>query len=80
MVSGQGTAMTLYSTLLTRGAIAPSGRATIPPKTPQQLIFNIGATFTVYGAAEGTARVMPFDILPRVIPAQEWQALERGLR
>ncbi|QEQ00511.1 circularly permuted type 2 ATP-grasp protein [Thermosynechococcus sp. CL-1] len=58
----------------------PAGELQQRQKTAQQVMFNIGATFTVYGAAEGTERIMPFDILPRVIPAQEWQALERGLK
>lgn len=40
---------------------------------------NQGITFTVYGDAEGTERPFPFDPFPRVIPAPEWEALERGL-
>jgi uncharacterized circularly permuted ATP-grasp superfamily protein len=38
-----------------------------------------GITFTVYGDAQGTERIFPFDLLPRVITAQEWCSLERGL-
>ncbi|BAC09523.1 circularly permuted type 2 ATP-grasp protein [Thermosynechococcus vestitus] len=66
--------------LLQRVRSLPAGQLQQRQKTAQQVMFNIGATFTVYGAAEGTERIMPFDILPRVIPAQEWQALERGLK
>ncbi|WP_399363684.1 MULTISPECIES: circularly permuted type 2 ATP-grasp protein [unclassified Thermosynechococcus] len=66
--------------LLQRVRSLPAGELQQRQKTAQQVMFNIGATFTVYGAAEGTERIMPFDILPRVIPAQEWQALERGLK
>ncbi len=40
---------------------------------------NQGITFTVYGDAEGTERPFPFDPFPRVIPAAEWETLERGL-
>ena len=32
-----------------------------------------GITFTVYGNKEGTERIFPNDLLPRIIPAQEWQ-------
>ena len=38
-----------------------------------------GITFTVYGDAEGTERIFPFDLLPRIITAGEWETLERGL-
>jgi uncharacterized circularly permuted ATP-grasp superfamily protein len=38
-----------------------------------------GITFTVYGDAQGTERAFPFDPFPRVIPASEWEELERGL-
>ncbi len=38
-----------------------------------------GITFTVYGDDQGTERIFPFDLLPRIIPAAEWRTLERGL-
>ncbi|HXQ79699.1 MAG TPA: circularly permuted type 2 ATP-grasp protein [Opitutaceae bacterium] len=38
-----------------------------------------GITFTVYNDAEGTERIFPFDLIPRIIPAQEWSRLEAGL-
>src|SRR6188768_1754470 len=38
-----------------------------------------GITFTVYGDDQGTERIFPYDLLPRVIPAADWQVLERGL-
>ncbi len=38
-----------------------------------------GITFTVYNDNEGTERIFPFDCVPRVISAEEWAALERGL-
>ncbi|MFN4065864.1 MAG: circularly permuted type 2 ATP-grasp protein [Thermosynechococcus sp.] len=66
--------------LVQRVRSLPPGELQQRQKTAQQVMFNLGATFTVYGAAEGTERIMPFDILPRVIPASEWQALERGLK
>ena len=40
---------------------------------------KIGITFAVYGEEEGTERLIPFDIVPRIIPADEWALLERGL-
>ncbi len=38
-----------------------------------------GITFTVYGNEEGTERVFPNDLLPRIIPNQEWRKIESGL-
>lgn len=38
-----------------------------------------GITFNVYGAAQGAEKIFPFDLLPRIIPAREWEHLERGL-
>lgn len=38
-----------------------------------------GITFTVYGHADGTEKVWPFDIVPRVIRNAEWQTMEAGL-
>ncbi len=38
-----------------------------------------GVTFNVYGDAAGAEKIFPFDLLPRIIPASEWEHLERGL-
>ncbi len=38
-----------------------------------------GITFNVYGKAEAEERLIPFDIVPRVVSAREWQRLERGI-
>jgi len=44
------------------------------------LIFRrVGITFAVYGNDAGTERLIPFDIIPRIIPAAEWTQLEAGL-
>ena len=44
------------------------------------LIFRrVGITFAVYGNDAGTERLIPFDIIPRIIPAAEWARLEAGL-
>ena len=38
-----------------------------------------GVTFTVYYDSQGTERIFPFDLVPRIIPAGEWEHLEAGL-
>ena len=46
-----------------------------------ELLFHrVGITFAVYGESRGTERLIPFDCLPRVIPASEWAWLEKGIR
>ena len=44
-----------------------------------ELFHRNGITFAVYGEDEGTERLIPFDIVPRIIPASEWQVLSAGL-
>lgn len=39
-----------------------------------------GITFTVYGRDEGTERIFPYDLLPRIITASEWKTIEDGLK
>jgi uncharacterized circularly permuted ATP-grasp superfamily protein len=38
-----------------------------------------GVTFTVYGREEGTERIFPYDLLPRLITGNEWEQIEKGL-
>ncbi|WP_373986926.1 circularly permuted type 2 ATP-grasp protein [Duganella sp. BuS-21] len=40
---------------------------------------RVGITFAVYGDDAGTERLIPFDTIPRIIPAGEWKQLETGL-
>ncbi|HEX4855703.1 MAG TPA: circularly permuted type 2 ATP-grasp protein [Limnobacter sp.] len=50
-------------------------------RSEADLIFRrVGITFAVYGEESGTERLIPFDIVPRVIQASEWKILEAGLR
>ncbi len=40
---------------------------------------NLGITFTVYGESSSVERIFPFDLIPRIIPPDEWDVIERGL-
>ncbi|WP_393936578.1 circularly permuted type 2 ATP-grasp protein [Aeromonas rivipollensis] len=44
------------------------------------LFHRVGITFNVYGDGDGAERLIPFDSIPRIIPAQEWQHLDKGIR
>ena len=46
-----------------------------------ELLFRrIGITFAVYGDAEAQERLIPFDVIPRIMSAKEWAILEKGLK
>src|SRR5436190_1738176 len=46
-----------------------------------ELLFRrIGITFAVYGDAEAQERLIPFDVIPRIMSAREWTVLEKGLK
>ena len=42
-------------------------------------LFNLGVTFTVYTDREQIDRILPFDVIPRVLSAEEWAMIERGV-
>jgi len=49
-------------------------------KAEADLTFHkLGITFAVYGEEAGTERLIPFDLLPRIIPSHEWKILQKGL-
>lgn len=44
------------------------------------LFMSQGITFTVYSSGEGIEKIFPFDIIPRIITAAEWDLIERGIK
>ena len=46
----------------------------------ERAFHRVGITFAVYGEQAGTERLIPFDLVPRIIPADEWCVLEAGLQ
>lgn len=45
----------------------------------ERAMLTMGATFNVYGHEAGTEKILPFDIVPRIVEAGEWARIERGL-
>jgi uncharacterized circularly permuted ATP-grasp superfamily protein len=45
----------------------------------EQALYNLGITFTVYTDSQAIDRILPFDAIPRVLPADEWDQIERGV-
>jgi len=58
----------------------PEGELLRRQRSAEQALLAMGITFNVYGADAGTERIFPFDLVPRIIEAREWQTIERGLR
>lgn len=49
-------------------------------RAAQVALFKLGVTFNVYSDDQGTEKIFPFDIIPRIVSADEWAVLERGLK
>ena len=49
-------------------------------KEAELLFRRIGITFAVYGEAEAQERLIPFDVIPRILSAAEWRIVETGLK
>ncbi len=58
----------------------PSARLEQKRREAEVLFHRVGITFAVYGEKEGAERLIPFDIVPRIIPRDEWRMLDAGLR
>jgi len=43
-------------------------------------LFNLGITFTVYSDRTAIDRILPFDVIPRVITAEDWKTLDKGVQ
>jgi uncharacterized circularly permuted ATP-grasp superfamily protein len=46
----------------------------------EQALYRLGITFTVYTDSQAIDRILPFDAIPRVLPAGEWDQVERGVK
>ncbi len=48
--------------------------------TAEHALLRMGITFNVYADEQGVERIFPFDLIPRIIDANEWEWIERGLK
>ena len=49
-------------------------------RAAERMLLQMGITFNVYGDTAGAERIFPFDLIPRIVPAVEWDRIERGLK
>jgi uncharacterized circularly permuted ATP-grasp superfamily protein len=61
------------------GAIGLDALGTRAAAAERELI-NLGITFTVYSEASAIDRILPFDCIPRIVTAREWDVLENGVK
>lgn len=57
----------------------PPGELIRRQEAAERSLFRMGITFNVYGDSAGTEEIFPFDIIPRIVSAQDWDLIERGL-
>ena len=43
-------------------------------------LYNLGITFTVYTDREALDRILPFDVIPRVLSSKDWEIIESGVK
>ena len=79
MRTGDGAIRPHYRTFADWLHRTPSDRIAQKREEAERLFNRVGITFAVYGEEAGTERLSPFDVVPRIIPADEWQRLEAGL-
>ncbi|XAL99177.1 circularly permuted type 2 ATP-grasp protein [Phycisphaeraceae bacterium D3-23] len=58
----------------------PSGDLVRRQQAAEAAMMNLGITFAVYGDEQGSEKIIPFDIIPRIIEADDWRRIEQGLK
>jgi uncharacterized circularly permuted ATP-grasp superfamily protein len=79
MFDGTGGAREHYRTIYERLQELPAAELQNRQQAADLSFLHQGITFTVYGNDEGTERIFPYDLLPRIITSAEWETVERGL-
>ena len=79
MFAGPARARPHYERLLQRFTELTEGEFDRKRDLAALTLLRQGVTFTVYNDAEGTERIFPFDLIPRIISGEEWKKIERGL-
>lgn len=79
MLTAEGVVRPHYSALDQRVAALGDQELADRQRTLERFFLLQGITFTVYGGESSTERIIPTDLLPRIIPAEEWAVVEAGL-
>src|SRR5258708_16492208 len=49
-------------------------------QSAERVLLHMGITFNVYGDSAGTERIFPFDLVPRIVAAAQWNDIDVGLQ
>lgn len=79
MFSAEGTPRNVCRHFVDRLNQTPGTELTARQEAAELDLRNMGITFNVYGHEDGTEKVWPFDLLPRIIDGSEWSMIESGL-
>jgi uncharacterized circularly permuted ATP-grasp superfamily protein len=58
----------------------PPGELLSRQQAAERTLLQMGITFNVYGEQAGVEKIFPFDLVPRMVPAAEWNIIEKGLK
>jgi len=76
----QGTPRGGAQLLVERLSSFPDGELIRRQEAAERAFLRMGITFNVYGDGAGTEKIFPFDLIPRVVEAAEWEWIEKGLK
>jgi uncharacterized circularly permuted ATP-grasp superfamily protein len=79
MTAADGSIRPAYASLAEWMRNAPPDLLAYRRHEAELLFRRIGVTFAVYGEKESQERIIPFDIIPRILTTTEWRGLTRGL-
>ena len=79
MHNADGSVRESYRVLAQWLAEQPAQALTTMSADAENIFRRLGITFAVYGSGEGSEKLIPFDIIPRIISAAEWRWLSRGI-
>ena len=80
MYAADGSVRPQYEAFAAWLANTPAEKIAQNRQAADLLFHRVGITFAVYGETTGTERLIPFDIVPHIIPGAKWDEVSRGLR
>jgi uncharacterized circularly permuted ATP-grasp superfamily protein len=80
MFSAEGCPRAAAQALIKTIDSLPEGELITRQQAAERALLQMGITFNVYGEDAGVEKIFPFDILPRIVSAKEWNRIEAGLK
>ncbi len=80
MFAPDGSARSAVQMLVERIESFPEGELNRRQIAAEYALLRMGITFNVYADEQGVEKIFPFDLIPRIIDANEWEWIERGLK